>query len=358
MSFFEEACAGEQRLTMVIVSDVHKRLDRVRQLLDWLARDEDEGGCRVPVADVLLCAGDIAHRSVPADGAAAATAADTETAADMSAVLMALENVCARLVYVPGNHDAPCAFAVPPPALTVHACSAHGRVVRVLPGLVVVGLGGSAPAASAGQPVRWSAYPYADDAALGAALACALNPPGTEQPEEEEEIKEQERSSSAAAATEATTTTKTTTRKKETMESTINVSLEMVPHAVEREEERLDAARDFVVLLTHAGPDVSPTSVDYTGAAGAPVAAGSAAVARALAAGAPVFGLAVHGHTHAGRGAATLAHGTLVVNPGALCDGHFAVCTLVRRAAAPRWAVETLVLHALPPLPAAAQLRL
>ena len=355
MSFFEEPTEGEQRLTMVIVSDVHKRLDRVRQLLDWLARDEDEGGCRVPVADVLLCAGDIAHRTVAPDSDLD-TAACTAAAADMSAVLMALENVCARLVYVPGNHDAPCAFAAAPPALTVHACNAHGRHVRVLPGLVVVGLGGSAPAVSAGQPVRWSAYPYADDAALEAALARALNNEQERQEQEEEKQQEQEKaedkptdagcSSSPMGSRREEKEKEKEKEKEEEAVADINVSLGMVPHAVERPGERLDAARDFAVLLTHAGPDASPTSVDYT-AAPAPVAAGP-----------HVFGLAGHGHTHSGRGAATLARGTLVVNPGALADGHFAVCTLVRRAAAPRWAVETLVLHALPPLPAAAELHL
>lgn len=360
MSFFEEPTEGEQRLTMVIVSDVHKRLDRVRQLLDWLARDEDEGGCRVPVADVLLCAGDIAHRTVAPDSDAD-TAACTAAAADMSAVLMALENVCARLVYVPGNHDAPCAFAAPPPALTVHACNAHGRHVRVLPGLVVVGLGGSAPAVSAGQPVRWSAYPYADDAALEAALARALTNEQEEQEKQQEEEKGVEDKATDAGCSSSPMESRGEKEKEKEKEeeavADINVSLGMVPHAVERPGERLDAARDFAVLLTHAGPDASPTSVDYT-AAPAPVEAGSAAVARAVAAGPHVFGLAVHGHTHSGRGAATLARGTLVVNPGALADGHFAVCTLVRRAAAPRWAVETLVLHALPPLPAAAELHL
>lgn len=406
-SFFLDLGGGEQRLTVVLVSDVHKRLDRVRQLVEWFARDEDAGGCRAPMADVLLCAGDLAQRVV-AEGADADAAASAAASADMSVVLAALENVCARLVYVPGNHDAPCAFAAPPPALTLHACNAHGRHVRVLPGLVVVGLGGSAPAVSAGQPVRWSAYPFPDDAALAAALASALASPGAPLPscgqdghrqdemnmeqkgqkehqeseeqkqeqeereremdheeEEEEEAEEEERRrivQSAVGAQSPMISRRRVKRagrrrdqKEEEEDIEINQSLGTVPHVVERAEERLDVTRDFAVLLTHAGPDTSQTSVDCTGAA--PIAAGSAAVGRAIAAGAHVFGLAVHGHTHSGRGTATLARGTLVVNPGALCDGHFAVCTLVRRPDASRWAVESLLLHTLPPLPASDQLR-
>jgi len=328
-----------KRLNVVIVSDIHGRIDRIQQLLEWLARDDDEPGGRVPVTDLLLVAGDIANRNMhAADSDEPETIA--KTTASMSFVLAELENICARLVYVPGNHDSPETYKEPLPHLTLHSCNAHAKQIRVYPDVVVVGLGGSTPAEYLDRPLQWSAYPFSSDEELNAALESTLK---AEFPKEGEE--------------KATGGADEDAKKVQKILDSANTSLKSVPHPIQSAEERIDPEKDLCILLTHQGPHLSTTTVDHLMGPWGPIYSGSHSISTALEKGPYTFQLAVHGHTHNARGVSIMPRGTIQINPGALCEGNFATCTLVKRPDARFWTVENVQLQSLPPLPVASEIK-
>jgi len=316
-----------ERLNIVIVSDIHARIDRIHQLLDWLARDDS-----VPVTDLLLVAGDIANRDMHAADMDSDSSI-VKVTSQMSMVLSELENVCAKLVYVPGNHDSPKSVVEPLPSLSIHSCNAHGRQVRVLPDVAVVGLGGSTPAVYDNKPLNWSAFPYKSDDDLKAVLERALRGP------EASEVKDE------------------SLKEAQKVMDSVNVAIKVSPHAVVDEEERMDPKKDFCILLTHQGAHLSNTTIDYVMGPLGPIYSGSASISATLDKGPIVFNLSVHGHTHNARGVNMMPRGTMNINPGALCEGNFATCTLIKRPDAPHWTVESAQLHSLPDIPVADEVK-
>jgi len=314
-----------EKLNIVIVSDVHARIDRIHQLLDWLSEDDN-----VPVTDLLLVSGDIANRNMQAEDRGSESAI-ANTTAQMSLVLAELENVCARLVYVPGNHDSPKSYIEPLPSLSIHSCNAHGRQIRVLPDVVVVGVGGSTPVVYDDKPLEWSAFPYKSDEDLKAVMDRALR--GPEPSTKDESLREAQK-----------------------IMDSVNIAAKTVPHAIVDDEERLDSEKDFCILLTHQGAHLSNTSIDYVMGPLGPIYSGSPSISETIDKGPVIFKLSVHGHTHNARGANFMPRGTLNINPGALCEGNFATCTLVKRPDAPKWAVESVQLHSLPDIAVADEL--
>jgi len=297
--------------------------------LDWVSRNDE-----VPATDLLLVAGDIANRDMHAEDFDKAPTISKVTS-EMSLVLTNLEDVCAKLVYVPGNHDSPTAVTEPLPSLSVNSCNAHGRQVRVLPDLAIVGVGGSTPAVYDDKPLEWSAFPYRSDADLKEVLDRALRAPEEDPAAEENEGMKQAQE----------------------MMDAVNLSLKMMPHPVVCPEERVNPDKDFSILLTHEGAHISNTTIDYVLGPLGPIYSGSASITATLEKGPIQFNLVVHGHTHNARGFNILPRGTLNINPGALCEGNFATCTLVKRPDAPKWTVDNVQLHSLPPLPVSEETR-
>jgi len=125
---------------ILITSDVHLALDKVIKLGEWMwAGNGNKEG-----VDFVLCCGDLTNMD-PANNHIQELVNACE--GEMSAVVACLERVCAKVIYIPGNHDAKTtlSFDEPRPRLTTHSINLHYRCLRLTPDLVMVGLGGSVP---------------------------------------------------------------------------------------------------------------------------------------------------------------------------------------------------------------------
>lgn len=112
-----------KQFNILIVSDIHGNVQELEDLRQYIARDEDEvPGERIPVPDLVLCCGDLTNYVNAMKDDEAETA---KAEAEVSQVLRTLENICGRVVYVPGNHEPPCCFASEPPSLSQMAVNAH-----------------------------------------------------------------------------------------------------------------------------------------------------------------------------------------------------------------------------------------
>lgn len=288
-------------IRVLLVSDIHVALGRITQLGEWLARQRT-------VLDLVLCAGDwcnLRNEGMTDDGEEERILAEAE--GQITVMLSALENICARIVYVPGNHDPRTTFGIGArglapagettmgkeeaelglcPQLSPHSVNAHANVVELAPGLLLAGWGGSVTATRGGEPL-WPGFPYSEAqmhaglcgvlARLGSPVDGAATTDGAAAPEQQPQL----------------------------------------------------------ILLTHCGPAGACTATDCCAKHGSldeKIETGSEAVRRHILS-APVQArcfLAIHGHTHASPGQACLG-AVRVVNPGSLAEGSFALLTLERR---------------------------
>jgi len=258
-------------LKILVTSDIHLALEKINQLGDWLTLHNKEN------VDFIICCGDLTNMD-PADQGVQELVSACE--GEMSSVLARLENVCAKVVYLPGNHDAKTALEIgePRPRITTHSVNLHHRCLRVAPDLVLVGLGGSVPAFQSEEQV-WVGYPFTDEKQVSAALTTLLK----------ENI-----------ATQGSTADEITDE-------------------------------DTIILVTHCGPYDSSTTVDQVDLDAQPIQSGSHAIKSFLLD--PTLRkkilLNIHGHTHHSLGLTRLGK-TFVMNPGSLRTGHFALLSLNR----------------------------
>lgn len=243
--------------------------------------------------DAIFHTGDIADLQSP-DTASFDVHVSSE--GDASDLLAALENICSRIYYVPGNHDSQTLFAEGKrPVLSPHSLNIHSRAdtyYRLAPGLLLRGVGGSADAYdTVSHELKWRGYP----------AATVDFDTHTASPQIVEDI------------------------------TVTGIPVSQPPQA-----------RDQVILLTHIGPTGSPTSMHTT------VEAGARNIASLWS---PETLLHFHGHSHKGTGVCyVLGNAFPVINPGPLKSGGFCLANLSRvRGADGTWAwtvasVETLQL--------------
>ncbi|KAJ3362610.1 hypothetical protein GGF32_005850 [Allomyces javanicus] len=292
-------------LTLLHITDVHEAVDAVARVRTLLTT-------RVTHIDAVLVTGDLLNLFHPLDDEpnqpyiptdAKVEAAWTRVLHD--AIATGLAGATVPVMWVPGNHDPTeswdqKAWLDSKGPTNLHGV--HGKPVRLAPGLVAVGLGGSVPADdTTGKPI-WPGCPHRTDADFAAALAH-----------------------------------------------------DVTPHILAAAN-----AGDQVVLLTHSGPAESATTVidpdpttdpdPYFRAhpPSAPILSGSVALRTALRTqfgvpslplpanspsdAAPAVPLLVHGHSHWARGVHRMK-GTTIVNPGDTGSGRAAVVSM-------RWAPE------------------
>ena len=262
------ACPSTLRL--LLISDIHDDVAAVRRLRSLLERQ----GVLERI-DVVLSPGDLTTTPCSRDS-------DVQRAYDRPAkrMLEELEAFGRPVFFVPGNHDPLSMFNESASGKEAGAQNAHGRTFEVAPGLRLLGWGGSSAAFEDGQRV-WEGWPYAESE-VSSGLAALLS----------------------------------------------------------REARLSDAT---LLVLTHGGPSgvgttavtgPDPNDPDAPGVRTHAVDTGSPSLRAALA-GASMqqrTAAVVHGHTHAGVGAARL--GSLpVTNPGSLrYGGYFGILTLQRDA--------------------------
>lgn len=280
-------------LCLCVVADAHGEVSRANEVAAWVVQHN-------VAVDAVLCAGDIGNFPLDDAGRREKVA---ECEAQMSAVLSALENVSARVLYVPGNHCAPTTFAREEcPHLTSRSQNIHTRVARIADGLVVAGLGGSTPASQGDEEVFWSAFPFSGgDTELAAELK-KIGPLGHTDDEEESDDEEE------------------TTR-----------------------EDSAVGAKDTLLMLCHQGPSLSCTATDSVRQP--PIHSGSRTLSAFVLARQrrQQLALLIHGHTHNGVGVCSVGS-VPVLNPGCLKSGRFAIVTLARPPNRTFWAVSSIEL--------------
>ncbi|CAG8593082.1 19455_t:CDS:10, partial [Racocetra persica] len=192
-------------------------------------------------------------------------------------VIDALENVGKPLYYVPGNHDPDTSFlqsAYQGKNENSRVMNIHNKLVNLVPGLSMVGFGGSTDAVVRKSPeqVLWPAYPRNTESLLAEKLPTLL-----------------------------------------------------------------DNVKDEIILVTHVGPtEVGTTDVSNFPLQDPSVDSGSQSIRDILKKSTPLspedssqcnIMFNIHGHTHCAFGLSHLGQ-TLIINPGPLQEGRFAILTL------------------------------
>ncbi|CAG8514723.1 3273_t:CDS:2 [Paraglomus brasilianum] len=262
------------RITILLVSDIHGRIDNIDGLHKWLTERQ-----RIETIDFIIASGDL----VTIDHEV-----DDEIVKERLRLMFKMCYEYRVSEYVCGNHDPSEAFYMYAYDELGKQRSAgsdlvknfHNKVIDIAPGLSMVGFGGSTEAALRNEPskVVWPAYPLDTESLLSKQLPILFS---------------------------------------------------KVPK------------QNDIMLVTHVGPvDVSTTDVNkYPNDLKERISGGSAAISRHIANESPrktpddvdvlTLTVNVHGHTHFPFGISHIGR-TVIVNPGPLRDGRFAILTLER----------------------------
>jgi len=271
------------KIKVLLTSDVHCALEKINALGEWLSKKKKH-------VDFILCCGDLTNMDPAYEHVPELVSA---CEGEMSSVIAGLENVCGRVVYIPGNHDAKTTLVEKQQSrLTMHSINLHYKCLRVAPDLVLVGLGGSIPAYQ-GTEVCWVGYPFASEEQIQASLEKVLKG-------------------------------------------------DVAPASVK--EDRINEA-DTIVLVTHTGPYSASTTVDQVIVDAEPIHSGSKALKSILLE--PVYQkkilLNIHGHTHHALGLTRVGK-IFVLNPGSLRTGHFGLLSL-KKLPEGRWQIAGTEFH-------------
>lgn len=348
-----ETQAQPQTFRIVLVSDVHKQGRRLDQITKWLLDRNDN---RAKSSDytaptewinAVLCMGDISDMP-PGCQDPYITAAELG-ACSSNFVLMT--NIASKLIYVPGNHDPVQMYASgngEPPILSVTSLNAHRRWVRIVPGIVVCGIGGSGPAKMGSDEHPFFSFPYKSERDFEEQVA-ALN---FDAPYSPADTTTTTNSDGGHEDIPPEFITKNFVNGKD--RNVFNTGVIPVTEV---------GPEDSVILMTHEGPAGSPTTVDFDhDGTGVILSCGSEAIAKLIRENQGTddddgeeegvkrhIVAAVHGHSHNSAGMSSIGN-VKVINPGALCDGNFALLTLAKNPGDTLWHVSDCVFAHLPDL--------
>ncbi|CAI2175541.1 1863_t:CDS:2 [Funneliformis geosporum] len=258
--------------TFLLISDIHYRLDNIKKLQNWLVQKG-----RLKKIDYIIASGDLVNADY-------LTPLTTEKdVQEFHEVISVLQNFGMPLYYIPGNHD---------PDICFHRSSdqyrkgegkpiaknLHNESAQLAPGLSIVGFGGSTNAVKRNSPetVIWPACPKDTETLLA----------------------------------------------------------ERLPTLIDQVE------KDDIILVTHFGPSkAGTTDVDmYPLQPSDAIESGSKVLRDTIASRSPLslnepsqhyITINIHGHSHYPFGLSHVGQ-TMIVNPGALKDGRFAILTLVQ----------------------------
>eukprot|EP01028_Stygiella_incarcerata_P000593 TRINITY_DN1087_c0_g1_i1.p1 TRINITY_DN1087_c0_g1~~TRINITY_DN1087_c0_g1_i1.p1 ORF type:complete len:366 (-),score=101.96 TRINITY_DN1087_c0_g1_i1:1701-2684(-) len=311
---------NKNEMVFLHVSDVHGSIQGVNSISDYLFSRKIE-------IDTVLVTGDLVSIGDGSRGDEVVESIGEGLSVD---VLLSLENICSKLVFVPGNHDPQCLFAKEPKKLTSSSVNAHMKTVRLAPNLVAVCAGGSVPAYQDGELV-WIGYPFASDEEFSKVVK-----------DLESMILDKRPSESKDKAPTSKDMKKDPKKEEE--------DLEGPPHVFVPTPSQVEPG-DSIILMTHAGPSDVSTSVVLTPLirGGSPVVSGSPSLRKMLLQKSVQdrVMINVHGHTHESPGLVTL--GSLPVsNSGAVSHGHFSLIRVHRLNQTSPWtllSVEHVFVH-------------
>lgn len=338
-----------QTLRIILISDIHNIGRRIDQVSKWIVDCNEQTAVRSDFTtptewiDAVFCMGDIGNLA-PGCQDPYLTSAEIGMC---SSNFVLMSNIAPKIVFVPGNHDPVQLFSNraddDPLFLSPTSINAHRRWVRIVPGVVVCGIGGSGPAKIGPDEDPFFSFPHKSEQDFEeqvASLEFSAPYEPSAQPTEYEDIPPEF----------ATVPF---------FESKIpgEISIGYVPVTDVGPE-------DSVILMTHEGPAGSSTTVDFDhNGTGVTLSCGSEAIAKLIrdnqGTGEGVrrhIVAAVHGHSHNSAGMSSIGD-VKVINPGALCDGNFALLTLAKNPSDGLWHVSDCTLVHLPDLPPLIQIR-
>uniref|UniRef100_A0A1D1XPM3 Uncharacterized protein MJ1162 n=1 Tax=Anthurium amnicola TaxID=1678845 RepID=A0A1D1XPM3_9ARAE len=262
--------------TFLIVSDIHYRLDNIKKLQIWLIKKD-----RLKEIDFIIACGDLVNGIPPLT-----TEKDKQ---EFCEVISALQDIGKPLYYIPGNHDPDTSFLPSNDQDQVEnlnkdgeensiAKNFHNESVQLAPGLSIVGFGGSTDGVLRNSPedIIWPAFPKNTETLLSERLPILIG----------------------------------------------------------------QVENDDIILVTHVGPSKTGTAdVDmYPLQPSKAIESGSEVLRDMIASRSPLWPdepskqyitLHIHGHSHYPFGLSHIGQ-TMIVNPGALRDGRFAILSLVQ----------------------------
>lgn len=170
----------QQRLRVLLISDMHNQQARVLQLKRELPRGMYGRKCggRQIASDHSR----IHHILNPGDFG---TLSESEQANDkavsgaiknMTGLIEQLESITCQVAFVPGNHDPKFLFDTDHHSQQQqisYSTNVHGTTMELAPGLVVVGFGGSVPASRGSEQDFWPGYPFHSDGEFSIAIKAA-----------------------------------------------------------------------------------------------------------------------------------------------------------------------------------------
>lgn len=340
-----------QTFRIILISDVHRHGRRIDQITEWVLNRNEQLAVKSDYSaptewiDAIFCMGDFGDLTPGCQD-------PYQTASELgicSSNFVLMSNIASKLIYVPGNHDPIQLFASgndeERPILSVTSVNAHKRWIHIVPGIVVCGLGGSGPAKIGQDEDPFFSFPYKSErdfeeqvSSLG--FDAPYNPSTSSADTEDENIPPE------------FVTVEFIGKKAKHVVNTVPVPVTEV------------GPEDSVILMTHEGPAGSSTTIDFDhDGTGVTLSCGSEAIAKLIRDNqGPDEGVkrhivaAVHGHSHKSGGMSTIGD-VKVINPGALCDGNFALLTLVKNPGDVLWHVSDCSFVHLPDLPPLIQVK-
>lgn len=319
-----------QTFRIVLISDLHRHGRRLNQITEWVlernARIEKMSNGYAPTEwiNALLCLGDIGDLPPNCQD-------PTLIAAELgicSSSFVIMSNIAPKIVYVPGNHDPiPMFNSSNPPCLSISSINAYKRWVRLGPGIVVCGLGGTGPAQLDSDAHSPSGHSLEEQVA--ALQFDSQYSPSTKQSED--------------------IPPEFATLGYPWLDNGSELGTAPIPVS------EVDPG-ESVILLSHEGPAGSSTTTDFgCNDTEAPLAHGSEVVAELIRKGSSGDSqrhivAAVHGSAHNSAGMATMGN-VKIINPGALCEGSFSLLTLEKSPGDELWHVSDCRFIRLPDLP-------
>eukprot|EP00762_Andalucia_godoyi_P000863 ANDGO_03833.mRNA.1 hypothetical protein CAOG_05811 len=262
-----------ERLLILHVTDTHADLLQIHRLADYFSE-------RRILVDLILHSGDVGDLSSPQT---ASKEQHFAAEGELTDTFASIENICCRLLYVPGNHDPESTFSRKP-QLSSYSKNVHGSPMLLVPNLYLVSAGGSVDSFEIADKtkLKWAGYPYSEG-------------------------------------------------KTEELRRCLEAQLEKVP------------ADADVLVMTHCGPSGSP-SVIWNGIVDMG-SSDVLHFLQKLEGRRPHLNplLAIHGHTHPSPGQFTLGSLSFPVsNAGSLVDGNFSVIHLAKHPETRRWSLERI----------------
>ena len=154
-----------KEISLLLVTDIHKKLEALQKLTQH---------CKTTgyKPDYNICNGDFVGISQGGQGNQEVIASAEK---EITTLIHELENICDKVIYVPGNHDTSTMYDEVPVQLTEKSINLHMKTFKLDDDLILLGVGGSISSPSTSEVnihsyhidnwdnIEWKGYPYMND---------------------------------------------------------------------------------------------------------------------------------------------------------------------------------------------------